>query len=212
MTNTQPAGYIALPQAGSGSPVLVLHAWWGLNETIRDLCDRLAAHGFIAFAPDLYHGRVAVTIPEAEQYSSELDDEKAHEDVRRAAAYVDRVAGEPGFSLAVIGFSLGAHYAARLAANDPDHVRSVVMYYGATEGDFSRARAEFLGHFAENDVYEEPEYIEYLEETLRELGLSVTFYSYPGVGHWFCEPDRADAYQPEAESLAWERTLAFLRR
>ena len=73
MSYTQPDGYLAIPPTGNGSAVLVLHAWWGLNDTIRAFCTRLAASGFVAFAPDLYHGKVADTIAGAETLSSTLD-------------------------------------------------------------------------------------------------------------------------------------------
>ena len=115
----------------------------------------------------------------------------------------------------MIGFSLGAYYALDLAAADPEHIRSVVLFYG-TDGtmgsDFSNSRADYLGHFAENDVYETPSNVDRLEQALQQVGRPVTFYRYPGTGHWFFEPDRAEAYDPAAASLAWERTLAFLQR
>jgi carboxymethylenebutenolidase len=74
MTPNQPDGYLAVPTSGAGSAVLVLHAWWGLNETIKAFCTRLAASGFTAFAPDLYHGKVADTIPAAEALGKALDE------------------------------------------------------------------------------------------------------------------------------------------
>ena len=73
MSPSQPDGFLALPPAGTGSGVLVLHAWWGLNDTTKAVCTRLAGAGFVAFAPDLYHGKVAATIPEAEVLSKALD-------------------------------------------------------------------------------------------------------------------------------------------
>jgi carboxymethylenebutenolidase len=73
MTQSQPEGYLTLPPTGEGPGVLVLHAWWGLNDTIKAFCNRLAANGFVTFAPDLYHGQVADTIPDAERLGSALD-------------------------------------------------------------------------------------------------------------------------------------------
>jgi carboxymethylenebutenolidase len=111
----------------------------------------------------------------------------------------------------MIGFSLGASYALDLAAADPEHIRSVVLFYGTGGGDFSTARAAYLGHFAENDAFEPQPNVDDLEESLRRAGRPVTFYRYPGTGHWFFEPDRIEAYNQAAASLAWERTLTFLR-
>src|SRR5690242_5379462 len=110
MQNAQPDGYLALPATGQGRPVLVLHAWWGLNDTMRGVCTRLADAGFVAFAPDLYHGRVVDTIAEADALSSALDADQAGADIARAAQFLRAQAGSGADGLAVIGFSLGAYF------------------------------------------------------------------------------------------------------
>ncbi|HMP42123.1 MAG TPA: dienelactone hydrolase family protein, partial [Roseiflexaceae bacterium] len=110
-------GYLALPKGGTGPGVLVLHAWWGLNNTMRGICARLAEAGFVAFAPDLYHGRVADTIPAAEALAAALDERQQQimAEIGGAARFLAGRAAPPG-NLAVIGFSLGAYYALQLAA------------------------------------------------------------------------------------------------
>lgn len=207
----QPAGFLAAPSAGSGPGVLVLHAWWGLNETVREVCQRLADGGFVAFAPDLYRGELATTIPEAEALSEGLDGEQARADVARAAEFLSERA-DPSAPLAVIGFSLGAYYAVALSTSAPDRVGAVVLFYGVGEGDFARSQASYLGHFAENDTYESPTFVHWLENELRSAGRPVIFHHYPNTGHWFFERDRTDAYDEAAATLAWDRTLAFLKQ
>ncbi|MGH2453026.1 MAG: dienelactone hydrolase family protein [bacterium] len=215
MTSPQPPGFLALPADGTGPAVLVLHAWWGVNDTIKSVCERLAAEGFIAFAPDLFQGKVAVTREEAEALSSSAErdgGERVLADVATAADFVgghDRTRG-PG--LGVIGFSYGVDYALRLSQDDPDRVRAVVIFYGAwpLEG-YTRSKAVYLGHFAETDEFVKAAQVERLESALRAAGRPVTFYTYEGTGHWFFEPDRPDAYRRDAAELAWERTVAFLR-
>ena len=125
--------------------------------------------------------------------------------------FLSERAGQAERGLAVIGFSLGAYYALDLAAADPEHIRSVVLFYGTGGGDFSSSKAAYLGHFAENDEFEPQANVDELEESLKRAGRPVTFYRYPGTGHWFFEPDRPQAYNPAAASLAWDRTLAFLK-
>jgi carboxymethylenebutenolidase len=214
MPQLQPDGYLAIPPNGNGNGVLVLHAWWGLNDTIKAFCNRLAESGFTAFAPDLYHGKVADTIADAETLGKALDANhlQAKAEIADAILFLSSRIGEAGHDLAVIGFSLGAYYALDLADADPDHIRSVVLFYGTGGGDFSRSRAAYLGHFAEKDQFEPPSNVDDLEESLKQAGRPVTFYTYNGTGHWFFEPDRPQAYHPVAASLAWDRTLAFLRR
>ncbi|HSM58308.1 MAG TPA: dienelactone hydrolase family protein [Candidatus Sulfomarinibacteraceae bacterium] len=212
MSNAQPDGYLAAPPDGSGRPVLVLHAWWGLNDTIKDVCRRLAEAGFLAFAPDLYDGRVTDSIEEAETLSQPLFEnmEETGARVAQAAAFLDERAGQRG-DLAVLGFSLGAFYALDLSVTAPDLVRSVVVFYGTRPGDYSNSQAAYQGHFADADEFEPQSEVDDLESSLKRAGRPVTFYRYPGTGHWFTEADRAQAYDEAATTLAWERTLAFLQ-
>ncbi len=214
MTHPHPQGFLAVPPTGKGHGVLVLHAWWGLNDTMKAFCTRLAESGFVAFAPDLYHGRVADNIADAETLGNGLDSNQAQAkaDIADATMFLNERAGQADRGLAVIGFSLGAYYALDLAATDPEHIRSVVIFYGTGGGDYGSSKAAYLGHFAEKDEYEPQSNVDNLEESLRCAGRSVTFYRYIGTEHWFFEPDRSQAYNQAAAGLAWDRTLAFLKR
>ena len=216
MTHTQPDGFLAVPPAGKGPGVLVLHAWWGLNDTIKTVCGRLAEAGFVAFAADLYHGKVADTIADAEILGNAIDSNhvQAEAEVADAAMYLSERFGDSDHGLAVIALSLGCYYALHIADADPEHIRSIVLFYGTdgtVGGDHRNSRAAYLGHFAEDDQYESQSNVDTLEATLRRAGRPVTFHRYSGTGHWFFEPDRP-AYNPAAASLAWDRTLAFLNR
>lgn len=214
MTNPQPQGFLAVPPTGKGPGVLVLHAWWGLNATIKAFCTRLAQSGFVVFAPDLYHGKVADTIADAETLGKALDATflQAKSEIAAAAMFLNERVEGAGRGLAVVGFSLGVYYALDLAAADPEHIRSVVIFYGTGGGDYSSSRAAYLGHFAENDEFEPQSNVDDLEESLKRAGCPVTFFRYKDTGHWFFEPDRSQAYNQAAASLAWDRTLAFLRQ
>lgn len=205
-------GFLVVPAAGSGPGVLVLHAWWGLNATMKALCVWLGDAGFVAYAPDLYDGKVATTIAEAEALVGELNADEAAATAKISAAVrlLSERTDQPEGGLTVIGFSLGAYFALELANADPEHIRSVVLFYGTGGDDFSRSRARYLGHFAENDPYEPKASVDATEEAVKRAGRPVTFYRYRGVGHWFFEPDRHDAYDEAAATLAWVRTLAFL--
>ena len=214
MSDQQPRGFLATPSTGAGPGILVLHAWWGLNATIRAFCSRLAEQGFLVFAPDLYHGKLADTIEDAEVLGSALDenDQQVKAEIAQAAQYLsDHTANSSG-AVGVVAFSLGVYYALDLAAAQPELVRAVVIYYGSGDGDYRTSKAAYLGHFAELDPFEPRPNVDALEESLRSAGRPVAFYHYEGCGHWFCEPDRLDAYNRPAAELAWQRTLAFLKQ
>jgi carboxymethylenebutenolidase len=150
MTHPQSQDFLAVPPGGQGPGVLVLHAWWGLNDTMKAFCTRLAESGFVAFAPDLYHGQVADNIADAETLGKALDTNhlQAKAEIAEATMFLNERAEQAEPGLAVIGFSLGAYYALDLAAADPEHIRSVVIFYGTGDGDHSSSRAAYLGHFA----------------------------------------------------------------
>lgn len=211
MRHLEPEGFLAVPRTGEGRGVLVLHAWWGLNDTIKAFCVRLAGEGFVVFAPDLYHGQVVTRIEDAERLSNALDVQQARADIAAAVDLLAERATPGGRGLAVIGFSLGAYYALDLSVTDPERIRAAVVFYGTGPGDYGRSKADYLGHFAEADPFEPEENVAWLERALREAGRPVTFYRYPGTGHWFFEQDRTEAYHQAAAAMAWERTLTFLR-
>jgi carboxymethylenebutenolidase len=209
-------GYLALPEGGTGPGVVVLHAWWGLTEPFRDVCDRLAAAGFVALAPDLYRGRSTAVIAEAEQLVGAMDSQmdRVRADVAGAVAEVRQhhASGAAGGGKAgLMGFSLGGAYALDSSVLLAEAVAAVVTFYAAWTGpDFARAKAAYLCHFAEHDDYEPAEEVAKLAGKLQEAGRPVTVYTYPGTTHWFFEANRADAYDAAAAALAWERTVAFL--
>lgn len=206
---TAAGGYLAVPPSGAGPGVLVLHAWWGLTPFIRELCDRLAAEGFVALAPDLYGGPTAATVEEAQALVDGADGER----VRAAAlAGLEALRAHPAVSggrVAALGLSFGAAWGLLLSTLDPA-IAAVVIFYGTYPLDFAPARAAYLGHFAPDDPWEPAEAVAELERALRGAGRELTFHRYPGTAHWFFERDRPE-YDPEAAALAWERTLAFLR-
>jgi carboxymethylenebutenolidase len=207
----QPRGFLAAPASGEVPGVLVLHAWWGLNNTTKAFCSRLADEGFVVFAPDLFHGKVATSIQDAEGLSSAHDTQQAKRDIADAVEFLSGQAASGDRGLAVIGFSFGAYYALDRSVSDAERIRTVVVFYGSGPGDFTRSRARYLGHFAEKDPYEPEANVVGLEQALQQAGRSVTFHRYPGTGHWFFEQDRLDAYNRDAAELAWRRTLSFLK-
>jgi carboxymethylenebutenolidase len=193
-----------------GTPgVVVFHPWWGLNDDVVAYADRLAAAGFAVVAPDMFDGEVATTIEDADRLASGADKD-ALEAIALAAVdgLADRLGREA--SLAVLGFSFGAAWAT-WAPTERDRIGATVVYYGTWVGSvLGKATSPVLGHFAEDDPYEDAETVAAYEQGLRDAGREVVIHHYPKTGHWFAEPS-GDAYQREAAELAFERTVAFLK-
>jgi carboxymethylenebutenolidase len=212
------SGYLAVPEHGSGPGVVVLHAWWGLTEPFRQVCDRLAEAGFMALAPDLYHGKTTSAVEEAQALVEALnqDEQRVRSDITGAVQVLRQhiathLADGRGM-LAFIGFSLGGAYALDMSVNMANEIAAVVTFYAAYPGlDYSRASAVYLLHFAEDDPFEPAESVVEMEQALQAAGKPVTFYTYPGTKHWFFEENRPE-YDAEAARLAWERTIEFLHQ
>jgi carboxymethylenebutenolidase len=201
------SAYLAEPENG-GPGVLVLHAWWGLKPYFKQVCDRLAEQGFTALAPDLYQGRIANTVTEAEALLKQSENKSMGDTVKAAKERLTSSRG--GKPIGVLGFSMGASWALVVAANEAD-VSAVVLFYGSGGVDFKQVKAKVLGHYAEVDEWEPLEDIKAMENDMKDSGMDATFHFYPQVGHWFVEPDVPE-YDSEAAKLAWERTFAFLKK
>jgi carboxymethylenebutenolidase len=204
-------GYLVSPEKPRGR-VLVLHAWWGLNDFFRSFADRLASQGFLALAPDLYDGPVAKSVEEAEVLHSKVDNERIEKIVLGATEYLESDPSVSGRRMGVVGFSMGAAWSLSLSTLRPKTVEAVVVFYGSWPIDFSQAEASFLGHFAPDDEWEPDTEVRATEEKIRTAGRDVTFYFYPGTKHWFVEENRPVEYNREAADLAWKRTLEFLNK
>ena len=209
-------GYLATPSSGRGPGVVVIQEYWGLVPHIRDLCDRFATEGFVALAPDLYHGKETREPDEAGKLLMELDLPTAAHDMLGAGKWLaesDRTAGD---RVGIVGFCMGgalALYAATLS----DIFAAVVPFYpylALTEGakpDVRKIKGAVLGHFGEKDHAYTREQVDALEAELRAAGVDVEFFWYEGADHAFFNDTRPEVYDPDASRLAWERTRAFFR-
>ncbi|HET9730345.1 MAG TPA: dienelactone hydrolase family protein, partial [Acidimicrobiia bacterium] len=196
-------GYLTIPASGSGPAVLVVQEWWGLAPQIKRVADRLAEAGFVALAPDLYHGELAehTEMDKAGKLMSELPMDRAARDMGGA---IDHLLANPctqSTSVGVIGFCMGGMLTMVIAALEGDKIGAAVPFYGAPLGDsapdWSKMTAPVRGHFAENDDFFPPTAIKELERQLKEMGKDVQLDVHPGTGHAFAnEDDPLGTYNP----------------
>jgi carboxymethylenebutenolidase len=207
-------GYLAVPAAGTGPATIVLQEWWGLDEHIRSVCDRLAAEGLFALAPDLYRGQTTTQPSEAEQKMMALSMDRVERDMCGAAEFLASQPGVEGSGVGSVGFCLGGGLSVWAAATCPQITPAVTYYYVMPHGkpDFANIKGPVLGHFGTADAFISLEEAKALESELRAAGVNVTFYYYEGAGHaFFNDTNRLGTHDADAAQSSWERTVSFLR-
>ena len=209
---TTTAGYLATPAAGKGPGVLVIQEWWGLVPHIKNVCDRFAAEGFTALAPDMYHGKTASEPDEAGKLFMALNIAQAEKDLRGAAAYL---AGSSSTGkLGAVGFCMGGQLALFAATLNPS-IGACANFYGIhpnVKPDYTRLSGPVLGLFAERDSFVTPQVAREVDAAIRTAGKPSEIHIYPGVDHAFFNDERPDVYNKAAAEDAWRRTLALFRQ
>src|SRR5262245_42261481 len=174
-------GYLATPASGKGPGVLVIQEWWGLVKHIENVCDRFAAEGFSALAPDLYHGQVATEPDGAGKLLMALNIAQAEKDLTGAARYL--ATQSTTAKLGAVGFCMGGQLALFAGGTNPA-IGAVVDFYGIhpnVKPDYSRLSAPVLGLFAEKDAFVTPQTARDVEAAIKGAGKPVAIHIYPGV-------------------------------
>jgi carboxymethylenebutenolidase len=207
------SGYLAEPASGTGVPLVVIQEWWGLVPHIIDVCDRFAAEGFLALAPDLYRGESTTEPDEAGKLMMALNMAQAAKDMSGAVDEVSLRSG--GDRVGITGFCMGGGLALVAATQRPDKIKACVPWYGLipwpdAQPDWDRLDAEVLGHYAEGDGFFTPEAAEELADDLRRRGKAVEIVVHPGVDHAFFNDTRPEVYNAAESMAAWNQTVGFL--
>jgi len=192
--------------------VIMIHEWWGLNDNIRAMADRLAAEGYIVFAVDLFSGDVAGTVGEARALMMQAieDPDSARENIRAAFDLVSNTAGAP--RIGSIGWCFGGGWSLNMAQLYPDELDASIIYYGQVTDDEELLRpigAPILGLFGADDTGIKVASVEAFRDALERLRKNYEVHIYPGVGHAFANPT-GNNYDAAAAEDAWWRTLEFL--
>jgi carboxymethylenebutenolidase len=207
-------GYLAVSNTGSGPGVIVLQEWWGLVPHIKDICDRFAAEGFTALAPDLYKGESATDPSEAATLMQALSISETEQILRKAVLVLLARSEVSSRQVGVIGFCMGGQLAMFAAGANPA-IGACVNFYGIhpkVQPSYRDLNGPVLGIFAANDhTYASPEAVKALEKELILLEKPYEFHTYPSTEHAFFNETRPEVYNAEAAADAWKRTIEFLR-
>ena len=213
VNGNQGAGYLAVPPSEQGPGVLVIQEWWGLVDHIKDVCDRLATEGFVALAPDLYHGTVAKSPDEAGKLFMALNIATAGRELAGAADALLARTEVTSHRVGALGFCMGGQLALFAAMEYPDRIAAAVDFYGVhpkVRLDPSRLRVPVLAHFGKRDGSVKEADAHALVDKVRRGGGRIEAHFYD-ADHAFFNDTRPTVYDRASATLAWSRTLDFLR-
>jgi carboxymethylenebutenolidase len=208
------AGYLASPASGRGPGVLVIQEWWGLVDHIKQLADRFAREGFVALAPDLYHGEKTKSPDQAGKLLMALNIAETAKDLRGAATYLRSRPEAQSKKIAAVGFCMGGQLALFGGTAHPDVINAVVDFYGIhpkVDPDVSKLSGPVLAHFGRRDKSVNEQTARALVDRIEAAGKTVEAHFYD-ADHAFFNDQRPEVYHRPSAELAWDRTLEFLRR
>ena len=207
------SGYLAKPEGAMNAPgIIVIHEWWGLNDNIRMMADKLAGEGYTALAVDLYGGKVAESPDSAGTYARSVNNEEALDNLTQAYTYLnEKQAAE---NIGVIGWCFGGAWSLNTALAHPQKIDATVIYYGRLVTDTEKLKTlemPVLGIFGEEDGGIPPQRVKEFESALNEVGVDNSIHIYEGAGHAFANPS-GTRYVEEAAEDAWQKTVRFLEQ
>ena len=199
--------YFVQHDDGPGPGVLLLHSFWGLTPSLKDLADGLADRGHTVLAPDLNFGELPESQQDALDHLGAASPDRLASLVLSSAQLLHEKSTEG--PLAVVGFGMGGSLGLWASVRLKDKVTAVVSFYGTQQIDFASSESAYLIHLAEDDVHITDDEASFMEATMGLESLSVDVRRYPGTQHGFCEPD-GENFDPESFEQAWSATLVFL--
>jgi carboxymethylenebutenolidase len=206
-------GYLARPTyAGPHRGVVVIQEWWGLVPHIEEVARRLARNGFVALAPDLYHGKVAEEPDEAQKLAMSMDRNRAIKEIASAAKYLKGLDQVQPKWVGVVGWCMGGGLAISASAYSGDFAAAVAFYGRPLDAnEVPRIQAPLLALYGEQDHSIPQDWVKQFDEQLDSYHLPHEIVTYPNAGHAFFNESRTDHYNEDAARDGWNRTLAWLR-
>jgi len=201
--------YVSRPAGKPRGAVLILHEWWGLNDWVKAMADRIAGEGYLALAVDLFKGKVASDPKEAAALMGGKDEQWG--DAVEEAGLEWLKSNASGAKVATLGWCMGGGESLKTSLNDPKDVDATVMYYGLPVTDVAKLktlRGPVLGIWANKDGWITPDKVKAFDEALTRAGVKHEFHAYD-ADHAFANPS-GGKYNGPAAADAWKKTRAFL--
>ena len=211
------SGYLALPPSGRGPGVIVIQEWWGIVQHIKSVCERFAQAGFVALAPDLYHGKTTTEPDEATKLLMAMQLNTAGREMVSAGRWLAASERTAGDRVGIVGFCMGGGLALYASTLSDVFAATVAFYPGFRFVERARPHYTEIGgavllHWADRDRSNDRESAGRFVDQLRDAGIEVESHWYDDTDHAFFNDDRPQVYKPEQARLAWDRTLSFLRK
>ena len=206
------SGYLAMPASPGRHPALVVvQEWWGLNDWVKEQAREFAEHGYVALAPDLYHGQVATVPAEAMKLARSLPRDRAIRDLKAAYDYLAAMPNVEKNKIGSIGWCMGGGYSLQLAIHEPRLAACVIDYGELTTdpAEIKKIKAPLMGNFGAEDHVIQPSAVHAFEKALQAQGKTIDAKIYPGAGHAFENENNKAGYRPAATRDAKARALKF---
>ncbi len=198
--------YFVQDDAGPGPGVLILHSFWGLTSSVKNLADGLADRGYTVLAPDINFGELPESEQDALNHLGDASPDRLASLVISSARLLHERSTEG--QIGIVGFGMGGSLGLWASVRLADLVGAAVSFYGTQQIDFAGSKSSYLIHLAEEDEFITHDEVAFMEATMGLESLPVDVVRYPGTKHGFCEPD-GDTFHPDAFEGAWTTTLAF---
>lgn len=204
----QVSGYLARPEGTPRAGMIVIQEWWGLNDDIKGIADRYAAEGYLALAPDMYHGQVTSEPDDARKMAMALERDKAAVEIDAAIAWLKQAHGVA--KVGCVGFCMGGGLTLATALRPSSGVDAAHVYYGGGMPDgaaLSQIRVPVMGSYGGEDQSIPKEKVDELRDSLTKAGVDNDIKLYEGAGHSFF--NHGHAHDVEASADSWERSKAW---
>lgn len=206
-------GFLAVPPSPGKHPALVvIHEWWGLTPWVKGEAEKLAEHGYVSLAIDLYRGQATTDPAVAHELARGVPHDRAMRDLKAAYDYLALLPNVDASKIGDIGWCMGGGYSIELAEMEP-RLAACVVNYGALPADadtIAKINAPVLENSGADDRGISPQMVHAFVQGMKAAGKQVDAKIYPGAGHAFMNPGNKTGYRPEAAADAWQRIVGFL--